>query len=151
VKRADGPGFTLALPDELVGGRVEHTRTDLTWMAIWRGWLGEAPFSVIASTRPREGRHLRAMLAVLTELFVEPQGDGREFDVPGARGARRVDGLFELELGLAADWIEWATVVLAADGDRQFVTLTIRSRPGDELAGLHDEVAASLRLGSSAP
>jgi hypothetical protein len=146
MRRAEGPGFEFALPEELVGGPVEHTRTDLTWMGNWRGWLGDAPFSVIASTRPREGRHLRAFLAVLTEMFVEPQGDGREFDVPGARGARRVDGLFELELGLSADWIEWATVILAADADRRFVTLTIRSRPGDELAALHDEIAASLRL-----
>jgi hypothetical protein len=52
-----------------------------------------------------------------------------------------------MELGLAADWIEWMTVVVAADGDRRLVTLTVRSRPGDELTVLHDEIVDSFRLG----
>jgi hypothetical protein len=55
-----------------------------------------------------------------------------------------------MELGLAADWIEWMTVVVAADGDRRLITLTVRMRPGDELAALHDELASSLRLTSAA-
>jgi hypothetical protein len=147
VKRADGPGFSFALPEELAGGKVDHTNPEFTWMGIWRGYLVEAPFCVIATTRPRERRHLRAFTAYLAKWFIEPQGDGREFDVPGARGARRVDGLYEMELGLAADWIEWMTVVVAADGNRRLVTLTVRSRPGDDLGALHDEIAGSLRLG----
>jgi hypothetical protein len=147
VKPFDGPGFSLEVPDEMVGGKVDHTNPDYEWMGIWRGWLGDAPFSVIATTRPRAGRHLREVMTRLTEWFIEPHGDGRPVDVPGARGARRVDGLYEMELGLAADWIEWMTVVVAADGDRRLVTLTVRSRPGDELAALHDEIVGSFRLG----
>jgi len=146
VRAFAGPGLSLALPQELAGGEIDHTNPEFTWMAIWRGWLSEAPVCVICTTRPREGRHLKAFTEDLAKWFVEPQGAGREIDVPGARGARRVDGLYEMELGLAADWIEWMTVVTAADADRRFVTLTVRSRPGDELASLHDEIVSSLSL-----
>ena len=137
--------YTLDLPDGIVGGPVEHTNPEIETMAIWRGWLGDAPVCVIASTRPRAGRHLRAFTAQLAARFIEPRE--REVDVAGARGARRVDGLHEMELGLAADWIEWMTVVVAADGDRSLITLTVRTRPGDELASVHDEIVASLRIG----
>ena len=140
----EGPGFRFELPEGFAGGRVEHTNPDFDWMGIWRS---QAPMCVIATTRPRERRHLRAYTQELAKWFVEPQGPGHEIDVPGARGARRVDGLYEMELGLAADWIEWMTVVVAADADRRFVTLTVRSRPGDELTGVHDAIAASLALG----
>ena len=133
MTRIDGPGYSFALPDALAGGPP-----------VWRGWLADAPVCVIAGDRPRDGRHLRAFTTELTSGLIEPWT--APVDVPGARGALRADGLVEIELGLAADWIEWITVLVAVDGDRRFVTLTIRSRPGDELRPLHDEIAASLRL-----
>ena len=71
----------------------------------------------------------------------------RKFDVRGAKGARRVDGLIDLEEGLGEppDWTERFTVVVAA-ATRELVLLTVRRRPEADLAGAVEDVVASFEL-----
>ena len=123
------------MPDGVIGGPAERlTNPELLSSSIFRGWVGEEPFSVIVSTRERAGTTLRRACERIAVGFRDAPGEGREVEVPGAKGARRLDGLIDIEEGLGEppDWTERLTVVVAA-ATRELVLLTVRRRPEADL------------------
>lgn len=128
--------WRLRVPDGITSrqeGIAPPSDTDLTSMAIGRGWLSDtAPATIIVSTRPRAGWTLRKLAHHLGSSYDEDVGVGQPFDVPGAQGARRLDGRYLMEEGVSPDGIEHMTVVLAA-ARNDLVVLTIRT-PYDEPA-----------------
>jgi hypothetical protein len=140
--------WRIRLPVTVTGGPVSKlTNPELTTMAIFRGWVGESPMSVTISSRPRAGRTLRAECRRLETNFQSPRNGDFEFSVPGARGARRVDGLMNLEEGLGEppDWTEQVTYIVAARGKNEFVILTLRRRPA-QLAEPTEAIIRSFAL-----
>ena len=136
------------MPDGVIGGPAERvTNPELLSSSIFRGWIGEEPFSVIVSTRRRTGTTLRRTCERMSVGFRDGAREGLEVDVPGSKGARRVDGLIEIEEGLGEppDWTERFTVVVAA-ATRELVLLTVRRRPEADLAEAVEGVVASLQL-----
>ena len=126
------------------------TNPDFTTMAIYRGWVADDPMSTIVSSRPRQGLTLRRLCGRLGADFHTPTGGGDAIAVPGANGARRIDGLLDLEEGLGEppQWAERVTVVVAA-ARREFVALTVRRRPDVELDDTVERVVASFELRQS--
>jgi len=102
---------------------------------------------VIVSTRRRTGTTLHRACEKIAAGFRDGPHESREVDVRGAKGARRVDGLIDLEEGLGEppDWTERFTVVVAA-ATRELVLLTVRRRPEADLAGAVEDVVASFEL-----
>jgi hypothetical protein len=143
-----GPGWRLELPDGVIGGPAERlTNPELLSSSIFRGWVGEDPFSVIVSTRRRTGTTLRRTCRRMSVGFHDGPGEGHELAVPGAKGARRLDGLIDIEEGLGEppDWTERFTVVIAAR-TRELVLLTVRRPPDADLGDEVEAVVGSLRL-----
>ena len=87
-------------------------------MAIFRGWLGETPMSVIVSTRSRAGATLRGECRRLGARFHEPSGDGVGIAVPGAGGARGSTACWtSRRRRRSADWTERVTIVVSGARD----------------------------------
>jgi hypothetical protein len=143
-----GPGWRLELPEGVIGGPAERlTNPELLSSSIFRGWVRQEPFSVIVSTRERAGTTLRRTCRRIATDFRNAPGEGRELDVPGARGARRLDGLIDIEEGLGEppDWTERLTVVVAAAA-KELVLLTVRRGPAADVGDDVEAVVSSLRL-----
>jgi hypothetical protein len=143
-----GPGWRLEVPEGVIGGPAERlTNPELLSSSIFRGWVGEQPFSVIVSTRERAGTTLRRTCRRIATDFRNAPGEGREVDVPGAKGARRLDGLIDIEEGLGEPphWTERLTVVVAAAA-HELVLLTVRRRPESDLEADVEQVVSSLRV-----
>ena len=93
---------------------------ELTHMALCRGEFAPgSPACIIAGSRDRGDW-------TLNKLARRLGGEGVPVDVTGARGARRVDFELYVEEGLALDYVERLTLVVAARR-RDFVSLTVRT------------------------
>lgn len=116
--------------------------TDITEMAILRGYLGDTPTGLIVTVRPKGDWHLRSLIRRSTDPEVFPEGptDGEPVEVAGAKGARRIVGLGLMEEGYGGmdDEREHWNYTVAA-GRRSFVTLMSRSRRDP---GIEEEVAS---------
>lgn len=136
------------MPVGVIGGPVQKlTNPDFNTMAIYRGWVADDPMSVIVSSRRRKGATLRRLCRQLGADFHATPGDGDAITVCGAHGARRIEGLLDLEEGLGEppQWTERVTVIVAA-ARHEFVTLTVRRRPEDDLDDAVERVVASFEL-----
>jgi hypothetical protein len=140
--------WRLELPVGLGGGPVTHTNPELTTIALYRGWVGEDALYVAVSTRLRAHSSLRAEARTLSRHFAGGADDGDEVPIRGARGARRVDGLMDVEEGYGdpPQWTERVTFVVAGLGRHEVAVLTIRRHPGAELAAVVEQVVASFEL-----
>jgi hypothetical protein len=148
IQQHAGPGWRLALPDGVIGGPAERlANPELLSSSVFRGWVGEEPFSVIVSTRKRSGTTLRRTCERLSTGFHDGPLEGGEVAIRGAKGARRIDGLIDIEEGLGEppDWTERFTVIVAA-ATRELVLLTVRRRPEADLADAVEDVVDSLEL-----
>src|SRR5690242_2983410 len=87
----------LELPTGVTGGVVKHTNPELTTIALYRGWVGDDAFYASVTTRPRKHSSLRAEARDLSRHFEGGPVEGDEVPVPGSRGARRVDGVMDVE------------------------------------------------------
>jgi hypothetical protein len=99
--------------------------------AVARGWIGEAPVTVVVQVRELEGGFNRWVAA-----FAAPwlEVERRRITVPGASDAIRLDGFVEFDGLGAADERERCTAICAKQRRRGYV-LTARSRPED---GVHE-------------
>jgi hypothetical protein len=126
-------GWTVELPGGVTGGPVAALRNpEVTTMAVFRGWVGDDAMFAGVSSRPREFSSLRQEAHTLTRWFHGGPVDGVLVDVPGVRGgARRVDGLMDVEEGYGdpPEWTERVTCVVAARGRHEVVILTVRRHP----------------------
>ena len=140
-----GDAWRVELPESFVGRQVDGPPETDT-MAIARGWLsGDAPCTVIVSTRSRTGRTLRSEARRLSEPMTDGPSEGREVAVPGAHGARRVDGHWIFEEALSEEGHELLTVVVAARR-RDFVYLTVRTRRDDDVTAEREAIVASFEV-----
>lgn len=141
--------WRVELPAGVTGGPVNRlTNPEVTTMAVFRGWVGDDAMFAAVSTRPRQHSSLRAEARELSRHFEGGPIEGDEVDLPGARGARRVDGLMDVEEGYGdpPQWTERVTFVVAGLGRREVAVLTVRQHPEASLRGVVDRVVGSFAL-----
>lgn len=144
----DEEQWHVDLPAGVTGGPVKHTNPELTTIAVYRGWIGDDAFFTGVSTRPRKHSSLRAEARDLSRHFTGGPVEGDEVAVPGAKGARRVDGLMDIEEGYGAppEWTERVTCVVAGLGRHDVAVLTIRRHPAAEVDATVDRIVGSFAL-----
>ena len=147
-RRHEQQQSTLELPTGVTGGDVKHTNPELTTIAVYRGWVGDDAFYAAVTTRPRKHSSLRAEARELSRHFAGGPVDGAEIPVPDARGARRVEGLMDIEEGYGdpPQWTERVTCVVAGLGPREVAVLTLRHHPDADLATVVDRIVGSFAL-----
>jgi len=141
--------WRVELPAGVTGGPVTRlTNPEVTTMAVFRGWVGDVAMFAAVTTRPRQHSSLRAEARQLSRHFEGGPADGDEVDVVGARGARRVQGLMDVEEGYGDPprWTERVSCVVAALGPREVAILTIRHHPVAPLEEVVDRVVGSFAL-----
>jgi hypothetical protein len=144
-RRHDHEQWRVELPTGVTGGPVEHTNPGLTTIAVYRGWVGDLACFAGVSTRPRKHSSLRQEARDLSRHFAAGPLDGFEVEVTGARGARRVDGLMDVEEGYGdpPQWTERVTFVVAGLGRHEIAVLTVRRHPSAGLDDVVDRVVGS--------
>jgi len=140
--------WRVTLPVGVTGGVVAHTNPELTTIALYRGWVDDDAMYASVATRPRTHSSLRAEARQLSRHFSGGPVEGDETPVRGSRGARRVDGLMDIEEGYGdpPDWTERVTCVVAALGPHEVAVLTLRRHPSADLAAVVDQVVSSFGL-----
>jgi hypothetical protein len=110
---------------------------------IARGWIGEAPVTVVVQvTRLEEG--FNAWVRRLTAAWLEHEPP-RRIRVPGADDAVRIDGTIEFD-GLGAADDRERCIAVCAKRRRRAVGLTIRCRPEDGVEAELEPIVASFEL-----
>jgi hypothetical protein len=131
LKTLEGDGWRVQLPDGLIA--KEHKAWGYDGGAIARGWIGEAPVTVIVQLKTLE-TGFNDWVREVHRVWLEQSQ--RRIEVPGAKDAVRVDGVIEFDGLGAKDGRENCTSVVAKRGKRVW-SLTVRTRPED---GIEDEV-----------
>ena len=135
-----GDGWQLEIPAGLIA--KPHRAWGYESGAIARGWIGEAPVTVIVQVKTLEGgfnEWVRAAVAPWLEHAT------RRIDVPGAKDAVRADGVIDFDGLGAKDDRESCTTVFAKRGRRVW-GLTVRTRPEDGIASEVEPIVASFAL-----
>lgn len=140
MKTVQGDGWTLAIPDGLVARA--HQAYGYESGVIARGWIGEAPVTVIVQVRPLEGG-FNNWVRYVHRVWLERRE--RRIKVPGATDAIRSDGLIEFDGLGAKDDRENCTTVLAKRGHRVW-SLTVRTRPEDGIELEVEPIVESFEL-----
>jgi hypothetical protein len=140
VRTIEGDGWRIALPDGLIAR--EHKAHGYDGGSIARGWIGEAPITVIVQVKSLEmgfNEWVRRLFAPWLEHSVA------RIKVPGAADAARIDGVIEFDGLGAKDDRENCTTVVAKRGRRVW-SLTVRTRPEDEIGSEVEPIIASFAL-----
>ncbi|HXH96852.1 MAG TPA: hypothetical protein VNH40_06530 [Gaiellaceae bacterium] len=141
AKVLTGDGWRLELPDGLVA--KPHKAWDYDSGAIARGWIGDAPVTVIVQTKQLRGGFNDWVRQVASHwLEQEPL---RRLAVPGASDAVRIDGYVEFD-GLGAVDDREQCIAVCAKSRRRAVALTIRSRPEDAVQAELEPIVDSFEL-----
>ena len=128
-----GDGWRLQIPEGLIAR--EHKAHGYDGGVIARGWIGEAPVTVVVQVKALAGG-FNDWIRELARPWLEHET--RRIEVPNARDGARIDGVIEFDGLGARDDRESCTTVVAKRGGRVW-SLTVRTRPED---GLDDEVEA---------
>ena len=140
VKAIEGDGWRVQLPDGLIA--KEHKAYGYDGGVIARGWIGEAPTTVIVQVKTLEtgfNEHVRQM----HKLWLEHAQ--RRITVSGAADAIRTDGVIEFDGLGAKDDRENCTTLIAKRGGRVW-SLTVRTRPEDGIEAEVEPIVASFEL-----
>jgi hypothetical protein len=140
VKTIEGNGWRVAVPDDLIA--KDHQAYGYESGAIARGWVGEAPMTVIVQVKALDtgfNEHVRGLHRVWLEHRVE------RVKVPGAADAARIDGVIEFDGLGAKDDRENCTTLVAKNHGRVW-SLTVRTRPEDEIGADVDSIVASFEI-----
>jgi hypothetical protein len=140
VKTLDGDGWRVAVPDGLIA--KDHKAYGYDSGAIARGWIGEAPMTVIVQVKPLE-TGFNDWVRQLAQPWL--QHDVARLKVPGAADAARIDGVIEFDGLGAADDRENCTMVVAKRSRRVW-SLTVRTRPEDRIDADVEPIVASFEL-----
>jgi len=140
LKNLEGDGWRLAIPDGLIA--KDHTAYGYQSGSIARGWIGEAPVTVIVQVKALEGG-FNEWVRYVTRFFMD--AESRRAEVPGAKDANRTDGVIDFDGLGAEDDRENCTTVIAKRGKRVW-SLTIRTRPEDGIAAEIEPIVASFEL-----
>jgi hypothetical protein len=136
-----GDGWRLELPDGLIP--KPHAAYGYESGAIARGWIGDAPVTVIVQVKPLDAG-FNEWVRDVSRWWLEHEPP-RRVKVPGAGDAVRIDGFIEFDGLGAADDREHCITVCAKHGRRAFA-LTIRSRPEDAVQPQLEPIVASFEL-----
>lgn len=140
MKTIEGDGWRAELPEGLIAR--DHKAWDYDSGTIARGWLGDAPVTVIVQVRALE-MGFNEWARRLQRSWLEHAQ--RRVTVPGAADAIRVDGVIEFDgLGAKGDR-EHCTAVVAKKGRRVW-SLTVRSRPEDGVDAALEPILQSFEL-----
>jgi hypothetical protein len=140
VKTVQGDGWRAAIPDGLIA--KDHMAYSYESGIIARGWVGEAPMTVIVQTKALD-RGFLEWVRELSGLWLEQET--KRVDVPGAGDAARIDGVIEFDGLGAKDDQENCTVVAARNKGRVW-SLTVRTRPEDAIGDEVEPIVASFEL-----
>jgi hypothetical protein len=140
VRPFEGDGWRVELPDGLIA--KDHRARDYDSGAIARGWIGEAPVTVIVQVRRLEVG-FNEWVRELHRHWLEHQQ--RRVSVPGAADAIRSDGVIEFDGLGAKDDREHCTTLVAKSGRRVW-SLTIRTRPEDGIDAEIEPIVASFAV-----
>jgi hypothetical protein len=145
--QVSGDGWRLELPPGLIA--KPHRAWGHESGLIARGWIGDAPLTVIVQVRKLE-QGLNAWVRQVTAAWLEHDPPQR-IRVPGADHAVRIDGYIEFDGLGAADDRERCIAVCAKRRRRAF-GLTIRCRSEDAVEPELEPIVASFELeAGSAP
>ena len=148
--RALRPGWRLQVPDGVIGGPAERlTNPDLLSSSIFRGWVGDEPFSVIVSTRERAGTTLRRACERIAVGFrdrARARAARSTSRASRSAGASTASSTSRRASASRPTGPSGSTVVVAA-ATRELVLLTVRRRPeADHRRSRVEDVVGSLRL-----
>jgi hypothetical protein len=135
-----GDGWQVTLPPGVIAKPVA-AHGYLSGI-IARGFIGEAPVTVLAQVRDLPDGFNRWVESVAAHWL---EVDRRRITVPGAADAVRLDGVIDFDGLGAADDRERCTTVCAKQRRRGYV-LTARSRPEDAVHEAFEAVVASFVL-----
>jgi hypothetical protein len=136
-----GDGWGVELPPGLIA--KPHWAWGYESGIVARGWIGEAPVTVIVQVGKLE-QGFNAWVRKLTSAWLEHE-EPRRIQVPGADDAVRVDGYVEFD-GLGAADDRERCIVICAKRRRRAVGLTIRCRPEDAVEAELEPIVAALEL-----
>jgi hypothetical protein len=140
VRAIEGDGWRASIPDGLIAR--DHRAHGYDSGTIARGWVGEAPVTVIVQVKALE-TGFNEWVRGLTRVWLEHEA--RRVQVPNARDAARIDGVIEFDGLGARDDRENCTTVVAKRGGRVW-SLTVRTRPEDGIDAEVEPIVASFEL-----
>jgi hypothetical protein len=140
VKTLDGDGWRVAVPDGLIA--KDHKANSYESGAIARGWIGEAPMTVVVQVKPLE-TGFNDWVRQLARPWLEQEV--ARVKVTGAADAARIDGVIEFDGLGGADDRENCTMLVAKRGGRVW-SLTVRTRPEDGVDAEVGPILASFEL-----
>jgi hypothetical protein len=140
LKTIEGDGWRLAIPDGLIA--KDHKAYGYESGSIARGWIGEAPVTVIVQVTGLESGFNERVREIARHWL---EHESRRIEVEGAADAARVDGVIEFDGLGAKDDRENCTTVVAKNRGRVW-SLTVRTRPEDRIADAVEPIVASFVL-----
>ena len=141
IRVMDGDGWRVVLPEGL--NAKPHKAWGYDSGSIARGWIGEAPVTVIVQTKRLE-TGFNEWAREITRFWLE-HDDPRRVELGGATDAIRIDGFIEFDGLGAKDDRERCTTLLAKRAGVGF-SLTVRSRPEDGIEQELEPIVASFEL-----
>src|SRR5258705_8873556 len=141
MRPIEGDGWRLHVPDGLIAR--PHKAWGYESGSIARGWIGDAPVTVIVQKKRLEVP-FNAWVREVTEWWLE-HDPPRRVEVPGAKDAVRIDGFVEFD-GLGAKEDRERCVTIAAKRGKDVWTLTIRLRPEDGVDAEIEPIVDSFEL-----
>jgi hypothetical protein len=140
VTLVTGDGWAVAVPDGLIA--KDHQAYGYESGAIARGWIGDAPVTVIVQVTTID-RGFNDWVRHVHRVWLEQRSE--RIDVPGAQDAIRTDGVIEFDGLGAKDDRENCTTVLAKHGRRVW-SLTVRTRPEDGIEAEVEPIVGSFEV-----
>jgi hypothetical protein len=137
----EGDGWRVQLPASLIA--KDHKAWGYEGGSIARGWIGEAPVTVIVQKKRLDGT-FNQWLKDLSAYWLEHENP-RSIEVPGAKDARRIDGYIEFD-GLGAKDDRERCITVAAKRGHDVWGLTIRIRPEDGIDAEIESIVGSFEL-----
>ena len=140
MKTIEGDGWRLAIPNGLIA--KDHVAYGCESGPIARGWVGEAPMTVIVQVQTLE-TGFNEWVRRLHRVWLEHEA--KRVEVRGAADGARIDGLIEFD-GLGAKDDRENCTVVAAKRKRRGWSLSIRTRPEDGIDDAVEPIVASFEL-----
>jgi hypothetical protein len=140
VNTIQGDGWRAAVPEGLIA--KDHMAYGYESGVIARGWVGEAPMTVIVQTKALD-RGFLEWVRELSSVWLEQKT--KRVEVPGAADGMRIDGVIEFDGLGAKDDRENCTVIAARNKGRVWA-LTVRTRPEDQVSDEVEPIVASFEL-----
>jgi hypothetical protein len=140
VKTIEGDGWRVAIPDDLIA--KEHQAYGYEGGSIARGWVGEAPMTVIVQLKALD-TGFNEWVRHLHRTWLEHEV--ARIEVTGAADAARIDGVIEFDGLGAADDRENCTTLVAKRGRRVW-SLAVRTRPEDGIEAQVEPIVSSFEL-----